>query len=58
MVDIDEEVVKLCQKHLTEWNTGVYEDKRLNLIFDDINNFLKETEELFDIIILDVKNIF
>jgi spermidine synthase len=54
MVDIDEEVVKICQKYLTEWNKGVYEDKRMNLIFDDINNFLNNTNELFDVIILDV----
>jgi spermidine synthase len=54
MVDIDQEVVETCQKYLPEWNNGAYEDKRMEVVFEDINVYLKETKEEWDVIILDL----
>jgi len=33
MVDIDEELVEICQKYLPEWSDGAFDDMRTDLIF-------------------------
>lgn len=54
MVDIDEELVKLCQKYLPEWSDGAFSDQRTSLVFEDARLFVKETEKKFDVIISDL----
>jgi len=54
MVDIDEELVNLCKKYLPEWHEGAFDDPRAELVFADGRKFIEETEEKFDVIILDV----
>jgi len=53
MVEIDEGVVRACKEHLPSIGRGVWEDPRLDLRFDDGVRFVKETDERFDVVILD-----
>ncbi|MFQ5579411.1 MAG: polyamine aminopropyltransferase [Nitrospiria bacterium] len=54
MVDIDKEVVELCKRHLPEWHQGAFEDPRAELRFLDARKYLEETDERYDIIIIDI----
>jgi spermidine synthase len=54
MVDIDSELVELCQKYLPEWSDGAFSDPKTNLIFEDAHSFVEKTEEKFDVIISDL----
>lgn len=54
MVDIDEEVVESCKKYLPEWHQGAFEDPRTELKFLDARKYLEETEDQYDIIIIDI----
>ena len=54
MVDIDEELVRLCQKYLPEWSDGAFNDPRTELIFDDARQYIKKTRERFDVIVSDL----
>ena len=54
MVDIDEQVVALCQKFLPDYNRGSFEDKRTELLHVDARDYLAKSQELFDIIIIDL----
>lgn len=54
MVDIDEEVVEGCKKYLPEWHQGAFEDPRTDLKFLDARKYLEETDERYDIIIIDI----
>jgi spermidine synthase len=56
MVDIDEELVKVCRQHLSSWSKGAYEDHRLQLHIADGRKFLEETEETFDVIMVDLND--
>jgi spermidine synthase len=54
MVDIDEEVVQSCRKHMPEWSDGAFEDPRTDLRFLDARKYLEETKDTFDVIIIDI----
>ncbi len=54
MVDIDEEVVALCQKILPNYSQGSFKDKRTELLHTDAREYLAKSRELFDIIIIDL----
>ena len=54
MVDLDQEVVEICQKYLPEHHQGAFDDSRLTLKFDDAYKYLQNTEEQFDVIVLDL----
>jgi len=54
MVDIDEQVVALCRKYLPDYSRGSFEDKRTELLHVDARDYLAKSEELFDIIIIDL----
>jgi spermidine synthase len=56
MVDIDEELVSICRQHLSSWSNGAYEDPRLELVIADGRKFLEQTEETFDVIIMDLND--
>lgn len=53
-VDIDGDLVSLCQKHLEWADNSVHNDSRLMFCPDDINSFLDRTGGLYDVIILDL----
>jgi spermidine synthase len=54
MVDIDAEVVALCQKFLPDFSGGSFKDKRTELLHVDARDYLATSRELFDIIIIDL----
>jgi len=53
-VDIDGDLVSLCQQHLGWADDSVRGDSRLMFCPDDINSFLDRTSSLYDAIILDL----
>jgi spermidine synthase len=54
MVDIDDEVVALCKKHLPEMHQGAFEDTRSELRHEDARAYLEHTSERFDFITIDL----
>jgi spermidine synthase len=56
MVDIDEELVEVCKQHLNSWSNGAFEDPRLQLHIGDGRKFLEQTDETFDVILVDLND--
>jgi spermidine synthase len=54
MVDIDEEVVRLCRKHLPTFHHGAFDDRRAQVIYDDARKYIAETRACFDVAIIDL----
>jgi len=54
MVDIDREVVDLCRKHLPTFHAGAFNDKRAHIHYDDARKYIRETEDRFDVAIIDL----
>jgi spermidine synthase len=54
MVDIDEEVVRVCRRHLSTFHCGAFEDPRTELTFEDAWDFLLANPERFDAVIMDI----
>ncbi|MEQ8351527.1 MAG: hypothetical protein RH862_08595 [Leptospiraceae bacterium] len=53
MVDIDGDLVKLCQKHLSDVYGNPWKDSRLTLLHEDGRGYLEQSSA-FDVIILDL----
>lgn len=53
MVEIDRTVVDLSVEHLPSIGAGAFDDPRTNLVIADGCRFVKETEERFDVVIVD-----
>jgi spermidine synthase len=54
MVDIDDEVVELCKKHLPEMHQGAFDDPRSETRHEDARAYLEKTSERFDFITIDL----
>lgn len=54
MVDLDGEVVRLCREYLPNHHQGSFEDARLTLLHRDARGYLAETEEGFDVMVMDL----
>jgi spermidine synthase len=54
MVDIDREAVELCRDLLPSWNRGAFDDSRARLVFDDGRKFVEESDDFYDVAIIDV----
>ncbi len=54
LVDLDSEVVDVCRRYLTEWHQGAFDNPKVRVVYDDARKLISETEETFDIIILDL----
>jgi spermidine synthase len=54
MVDIDDEVVALCRRHLPEMNRGAFDDPRTEVRHEDARAWLERTSERFDYISIDL----
>jgi spermidine synthase len=54
MVDIDRELVELCQKWLPEWHQGAFQDPRVELVFTDGKDYIEHTSTTFDVVIVDI----
>ncbi|MBL4615035.1 MAG: polyamine aminopropyltransferase [Magnetovibrio sp.] len=53
MVEIDRTVVDLCTQYFPELSDGAFDDERTNLIIADGVKFVAETDQRFDVIIVD-----
>lgn len=53
-IDIDREVVELCQEYLPTWHDGKMRDSRVEHVFKDGFEYLRETRETFDLAIIDI----
>jgi len=53
MVDLDGQVVDLCKKWLPNHSSGAFDDQRVKLVIQDGTQFVKETQDTFDVIICD-----
>lgn len=54
MVDIDEEVIRICRELLPSLHQGSFDDPRAELINTDAQEYLNQSKEKFDVIILDL----
>ena len=53
MVEIDQSVVDMCRTYLPNHSQGAFDDPRLQLVISDGAKFVKDTDNKFDIIIVD-----
>jgi thermospermine synthase len=57
MVDIDPAVVNVCKKYLPEWGgQAVIDHPKMEYIVGDAHKYLMETNEKFDVIIMDISD--
>lgn len=54
MVDLDEEVVRICRKNMPTWHQGAFDDPRTRLFYDDARAVLEREDMKYDVIILDL----
>lgn len=54
MVDIDREVVEIAKKYLEKWHQGAFNDPRAEVVIADGKKYVEETDEKFDVVILDL----
>ncbi|WP_339834703.1 polyamine aminopropyltransferase [uncultured Parvibaculum sp.] len=53
MVEIDPAVTDFCKKQLPQISAGAFDDPRLNLVFADGAKFVEDTDESYDVVIVD-----
>ena len=54
MVDIDAEVIEVCRQFLPSFHKNSFSDPRVKIFFSDAQDYLVNTDERFDVIILDL----
>ncbi|MFC1925215.1 polyamine aminopropyltransferase [Chloroflexota bacterium] len=54
MVDLDGEAVDLCRRFLPSMHQGAFEDKRVELLHLDAREYLANSGQRFDIIVIDL----
>lgn len=54
MVDIDRQLVRLCQEHLPEWSSGAFSDPRTEVVFGDALTYVEKCRDKFDVIVSDL----
>lgn len=54
MVDIDRQVIDICRRYLSLFHQGSFDDSRLELCFADARGYLQETNDRFDVVIIDL----
>lgn len=54
MAELDPVVIDIAKQHLTKVHKGVFDDARLEVKIGDGYEFVKSSEELFDLIVLDL----
>ena len=54
MVDMDAEVVELCRRYLPQHHQGAFDDPRVELLHQDARAYLANSNQRFDVIILDL----
>lgn len=54
MVDLDPLVIEVSQEFLPSHHQGAFRDPRLELLFGDAHSYLQNSQETFDVLILDL----
>lgn len=54
MVDIDQEVVEQCRRHLPELHRGAFDDPRTEVLHEDARAYLEQSAERFDLVVVDL----
>ena len=54
MVDLDAEVVELCRRYLPRHHQGSFDDPRLELLHEDARGYLRDTNQQFDVMLMDL----
>jgi spermidine synthase len=53
LCEIDQSVIDLCREHFPEVSAGAYENPRTKIVIADGTKFVAETDERFDVIMVD-----
>ena len=56
MVEIDEDVIRVAKEHFQAVHHGVFDNPKLRVLIEDGMRFVRETEERFDLIVLDLND--
>ena len=56
MVEIDGDVIEVAKKHFQAVHNGVFDNPKLRVLVDDGMKFVRETQEKFDLIALDLND--
>ena len=56
MVEIDGEVIEVAKEHFRAVHNGVFDNPKLRVLVDDGMKFVRETQEKFDLIALDLND--
>ena len=57
MVDLDEKVVNICREYLPEWGgDNVMNNDRFELVIADAHAYLLNSDEMFDVMIMDISD--
>ena len=54
MVDLDDEVVKVCRQYLPSFSAGAFDDPRTELIVGDARAHMQQSTQQYDVIIIDL----
>ena len=54
MLDLDQEVVELCRRYLPQHHQGSFDDPRVSLYHQDAREYLENTSEIFDVMVMDL----
>ena len=56
MVEIDADVIKVAKEHFRAVHNGVFDNPKLRVLVDDGMKFVRDTQEKFDLIALDLND--
>src|SRR5256714_7163344 len=56
MVEIDADVIKVAKEHFQAVHNGAFDNPKLRVLIDDGMKFVRETQEKFDLIALDLND--
>lgn len=58
MVEIDAEVIEACKKHMANLSEGAFLDHRVRVHIEDAFSFVKRAEDPYDLIVMDVTDVY
>jgi spermidine synthase len=58
MVEIDQDVVDACKAHLPDVSAGAFDDPRVTLHIADAFKFMKNVTDPYDVIVVDVTDVY
>ncbi|MDI9639367.1 hypothetical protein QPK87_19330 [Kamptonema cortianum] len=58
MVEIDDLVIGECRRHLPELSDGAFDDPRVKLTIEDAFGFVKNANSVYDLVVLDVTDVY